>query len=206
MRITGLLIIAVIVGGACRSANPIAPSATPAGPVVRPTWGLSGQSNADFLRPYLAPYAEVVGYASSSVNIACFAPDDQCWLKLEPTLHQHMDAFLWWQGESDICFSCDGFLDAAGEWRPTPGAYASKLADVIRRVRAAAADPALFVVVMQLYDGRLDGEQAAFAAADGHAVVVPTRDIGFGRDGAHMLAVQYEALAGRIATMLKAGR
>ena len=191
MRIAAFVFLTVLGGVACGRS--------------RPTWGLSGQSNADYLRPHLAPYADVAGYAVTSVPIACYAVDGECWKKLEPTIHRHMDAFLWWQGESDICLGCDGFLDAAGAWQPTPGAYASKLADVVQRVRRVARNPRLFVVVMQLYDGRLDGEQAAFVAADGHAVVVPTRDIGFD-DGAHMVAAQYQAVARRIATVLKAVR
>lgn len=173
-------------------------------PAAPQTWGVAGQSNAAALLPFLEPYATTIGYAVSSVSIDCYAVGAPCWLRLEPTLHQRMDAFIWWQGEAEIGGPLGGWGHAE-IWLPYKGQYQAKLADVARRVRQAAGNPALLFIVLRVSDQRIDGEQDAFIRADRHAIAIQTRDIGFGApDRAHMLPEQYAEVARRIATRLGA--
>lgn len=179
---------------ACGQVSPTAPTAqqtvAPTVATIRPTWGLSGQSNADFLRPYLAPYADVIGFSESSRPISWWNPDGYCWLQLAPTLHTPMSAFIWWQGESD-------------NYTTAPGEYAAALTELVGRIRAEANAPRLLFVVMRIADARMDAEQDRFLASDAYAMAVQTRDIGF-VDGTHMSAEQYGRLAVRLAQLLGA--
>lgn len=198
-RLTAIAALTVICAACAHS--PVIPTVTPRAP-RRPTWGLSGQSNAVLLQPHLAPYADVIGYSESSRPISWWdAPSGSMWTRLVPTLDRPMDAFLWWQGEADIGGPVGGW-DGGPMWLPHRGVYQAALADLTRRVRTVANRPDLLFVIIRVADARLDGEQDAFIAADRHAMAVQTRDIGFGDDGVHMLPAQYDQLAARLRSSL----
>ena len=162
-------------------------------PDSRPVWGLSGQSNAEKLRPFLRPYARVVGYAKTSLAIDEWRPDRPMWKRLAPALSTPTGAFIWWQGEANN-------NDPAGSYR-------AKLADVAARVRRAAAQPDLVFVVIRVGPNyRPPGcniwhEQEAFVAADRSAILIPSDDLEF-VDGIHMTDAGYTRMAARIAQAL----
>jgi Carbohydrate esterase, sialic acid-specific acetylesterase len=163
------------------------------------TLGLSGQSNALAVRPFLERVDRVVGYQVPSTPIACWGvrqsdlEGHHCWRQLFQTLTIPVDAFVWWQGEAD-----------AG----TPEYYA-RLDSLIRRVRAASLNLQLPVAVVQLGPAStrvlggpgFDAER--WARTDAHAVYIPTHDLEFEADGTHMTSNGYAAAAGRIDQMIR---
>ena len=104
-----------------------------------------------------------------------------------------MDAFVFWQGESDI---------------DNPR-YGAALADLVGRVRATVGNPSLLIVLMQYgpaYSGHLNGSEVQsqlWAAQDAHAMWVPTRDLEFLPDGGHMTPAGYSAAAERIVSLVR---
>jgi hypothetical protein len=169
-------------------------------PVPAVTLGLSGQSNALAVRPFLERVDRVVGYQVPSTRIACWDIDDvafegnRCWHQLLRTLTVPLDAFVWWQGEAD-----------AGTAQ-----YYARLDALVRRVRAASLNLQLPVAVVQLGPAstRVLGGPGfvaqRWARTDAHAVYVPTHDLEFEPDGIHMTAAGYAAAARRIDQMLRA--
>ena len=158
------------------------------------TIGISGQSNADFLTPFLEDVDTVVGFSESSRPIESWdEPNGYMWMHLLPALSTPMRAFVWWQGEAD--------------YQTTPGYYGQKLADVVRRVRAANRNPSLLVAVLELgpyYNGSTSKDEGrAWALADRHAIYVQTNDIPF-KDGIHMPDDSYRLVAARVDQMIRA--
>jgi hypothetical protein len=161
----------------------------------KPTWALSGQSNAENLAKFLTPYAHVVGFSKTSTAIDEWAPGRPMWMRLAPTLGGAAAAFIWWQGESNN--------------NDPPGSYRAKLADLAARVRAASHRPDLLFVVIRVGPNyrppgcNIWDEQQAFVAHDPHAVLVPSDDLEF-VDFIHMTDNGYRQMAARIAQTLHA--
>jgi len=161
----------------------------------KPTWTLSGQSNAEKLGPFLTPYAHVVGFSKTSTAIDEWAPGHPMWIRLAPSLRAAASAFIWWQGESNN--------------NDPPGSYRARLADLAARVRAAAHQPELLFVVIRVGPNyrppgcNIWDEQQAFVARDPHAVLVPSDDLEF-VDYIHMTDNGYRQMAARIAQTLHA--
>jgi Carbohydrate esterase, sialic acid-specific acetylesterase len=167
---------------------------------VELTLGLSGQSNASGVRPFLERVDRVVGYQSPSTPIGCWAVDGgaldggPCWRGLLPALGTFLHAFVWWQGEADL---------------GTPH-YLADLDALIRHVRAANANLNLLVAIVQLGPGpsriaggpALDGER--WVQMDAHAVYVRTNDLDFAADQIHMTSAGYAATAARIDRVVRA--
>ena len=172
--------------------SPTAPSS------ALPRLGLAGQSNAVLLRPILAEVAWVTGAGDQGATpITCWSGtsiDGICWRNLQTALRQDkpLDAFIWWQGESDADNSN----------------YAEPFRDLIARVRAETAQPRLLILVVQwgsVYGGRHGGAedaQRAFVASDSAARFVRTDDLPF-RDGTHMTDDGYRQLSARIVGIVK---
>jgi lysophospholipase L1-like esterase len=111
-----------------------------------------------------------------------------------------VSAFIWFQGESD----------------PAMGSsYGMRLADLAARVRAAAHDPALLIVVCQLKAvdstsadviaeelAEVNAAIAAWARSDPHALWIRTDDLPF-EEGYHMTGAGYQALAARIVAAIR---
>ena len=169
---------------------------------------LSGQSNADRIRQFLETRATVVGYAAASTAIApCWsdvepvakdaqgnAPNDGiCWHQLRPFLTPNLDAFVWWHGDADDIGS----------------PYGVRMADLFRRVREAAKNPRLPIVILQLGPVNSEapdspsGQARAWAQSDPDAIWMETRDIGYDVDRQHMTPEGYRAVAERIVAVVK---
>ena len=159
----------------------------------KPTWAVSGQSNAEKLAPFLTPYAHVVGFSKTSTAIDEWAPGRPMWIRLAPSLRPAASAFIWWQGESNN--------------NDPPGSYRARLADLAARVRAAAHQPDLLFVVIRVGPNyrppgcNIWNEQQAFVERDPHAVLVPSDDLEF-VDYIHMTDNGYRQMAARIAQTL----
>jgi hypothetical protein len=159
----------------------------------KPAWGLSGQSNAEKLAPFLQSYATVVGYSKTSTTIDAWGPGGPMWVRLAPSLSRPMSAFIWWQGESNN-------NDPAGSYR-------ASLADLVARIRRAANAPDLLFVVIRVGPNyrppgaTIWNEEDAFVSADRHAILIPSDDLEF-VDAIHMTPAGYTAMAARIAATL----
>jgi len=192
--LTHALLALVVAASACADL-PTAP--TIQGPI---TLAVAGQSNARMSRPALAAHPDVRLAPVESIcpTIAYWAADGQCWPALQSTLADApVDAFMFWQGESDI----------------DNRSYDVALADLIRRVRSATNTPRLLVVLIQYgpaYSGfSVDGKgseaaSVAFTKQDAHAIYVPTHDLQWLPDNGHMTEAGYTAVAQRVVTMIKA--
>ena len=195
---------------ACFSACVHPPAITTSGSPTAPTAGslpplsqrpvrlaLVGQSNAVLGRPVFAQQTGIltlVPTAGDGPVIACWAVTSDCWTLLSPTIYRiNIDAFVWWQGESDVD-------------NPT---YDVALADLVGRIRAVVGNPTLLIVLMQYgvaYSGHPGGSERqsqAWVASDAHALYVPTHDLEFREDGGHMTDEGYAAAARRIVAMVR---
>lgn len=157
-------------------------------PKLKPTWGLSGQSNAVLLRPLLERYADVVGFAEDSRPIDWWhAPDGAMWQQLLPKLGARLELFIWFQGEAD--------------WDKPAGYYRRELRNLAGRVRKAAHNPRLMIAVCELAPlprhHSIREEQLAFVRSDSHVVFVRTADLPFIED-VHLAPDGRERLAARI--------
>lgn len=165
--------------------------------------GLAGQSNAMLLRPFLAEVSDVRSFYGEVTTIApCWSVHGTCWTALRPTLAEPLDAFVWWQGESDVL---------AGTTN-----YAPAFEDLVRRVRSENRKPALLVVVMQLGpfadNGRggdvgklIQQQRREWVARDGHAIYVVTQDLEYRVDDVHMTDRGYRDVSARIVETVKQG-
>jgi carbohydrate esterase-like sialic acid-specific acetylesterase len=183
-RLLGVLLAAASLAPAC--------GAPPDGG-GKTVWGLSGQSNAVKLKPYLSRYAAVVGYAKTSMAIDQWNPRGPMWVRLAPALDTPMSAFIWWQGEANN-------NDPAGTYR-------ARLADLVSRIRRAARQPDLLFVVVRVGPNyrppksNIWHEEDAFVSADRDAILIPSDDLEFA-DAIHMTDLGYTHMAGRIAQTL----
>jgi hypothetical protein len=171
--------------------------------------GLSGQSNAGRIRPFLEARATVAGNAAAGTGISCWADvphvDNDyaglCWAGLQPLLaaRRDFDAFVWWQGDTEL---------------DHPTTYTAALADLVRRVRADTQNPRLLIVVLQL--GAVNGDDPEGAGAqartwaqrDPDAIYLETRDKEYQADRQHMTDQGYRDVVERIvaAVHAKVGR
>jgi Carbohydrate esterase, sialic acid-specific acetylesterase len=186
-------ILALLLDMACSSLFPTPRRATD--PIV-----LSGQSNAlpDHLGdPFQAEYPATAVVAEGSQPISAWDVGRPLWAQLEPLLHRrHLRAFVWWQGESDA--------------QLLVGDYEGHLRAFLHRVRHAAADPSLLIVVVQVLRytppagsglGDADGvraDQARYVASDPRSVLVSVDDLP--RDPGNHLA---DAAAQRILAVIQ---
>ena len=171
---------------ACGGNSPVAPSPTVT--ISRPLV-LSGQSNALFESPWLAAVypLSVLTVAESGRAIEGWSsgPPGIHWRELIPLLQQPLQAFAWWQGESD---------------RDNPN-YLSDLRDLMARVRQTNGSPQLLVIEVRILDfpqnAGVRAVQETFVRTDTNAILVSTD--GFQLDaGDHLTEAGYQAVAQRI--------
>lgn len=163
-----------------------------------PLWILSGQSNAREVKPYLdvaasAAGATVIGWAEGGDTISVWAPTGVGYGWIAPMFGLlGVSAFIWWQGETD---ALQGLL----------GTYAASLADLIARVRTAAGNPHLPVIIVE--GGHVSDEttlyaiQAAYVASDPYARLVDTADQP-DNGGGHFFPAGYQVIVSRIVAAL----
>jgi hypothetical protein len=143
----------------------------------------------------------LTGWARGGSEIRWWAPGEYGWAKLEPLIPKGADVFLWWQGESDAVLYKDG-------------TYQASLEDLVTRVRAAAQNPAMRVVVVGLADSpapiwnvqyaKLRAAQQAFVAGDPNAVYVSSEGVPLqpGAGVFHVTADGYREVGRRIAAAI----
>lgn len=197
MRLATVILVCASLTGCSRS--PVAPSPLPLSqrPVIL---ALVGQSNAGLARPIFAQQTSLLTLVPIRFNgptIASWDVGEGCWTTLAEDIRgQLMDAFVFWQGESDI-------------YNPL---YGQALADFVRRVRAEVGNPELLIVLMQYgpaYSGfsvngaGSEAASIAFVAQDPHALYVLTHDLEWLPDGGHMTEAGYAAVAQRIVAMIR---
>lgn len=192
MKRLGVVLGLVLSAAACsRSSTAPAPIIL-AAPVTPPSVvGLSGQSNAFYLAPFLAWFVPIVGPTKGGSPIDAWASSGAQWLLLVPVLNQEpLRAFVWWQGESD-----------EGNLSPYPQA----LTDLVGRVRLANHNPSLFVVICgaNSYPGQqpLRDIQQEWARSDRFAVYVPSDDLPTAGNQ-HLTEDGYYTMASRIVAAL----
>jgi hypothetical protein len=170
---------------ACGANSPIAPSSvTISRPVV-----LSGQSNALFLEPFLSSIypTAVLTVAESGRAIEGWSagPSGNHWKELIPVLQQPIQAFVWWQGESD---------------RQNPN-YLSDLRDLIARVRQTNNNPQLLVIEVRVLDlatnASVRAAQETFVRTDTNAVLVSSDGFQLGTSD-HLTTGGYRTVAQRV--------
>jgi hypothetical protein len=146
MRVVLLL---ALLTSAC--ANPLAPEPAQVAPVAStPRWVLSGQSNAVNLKPYLTPYATILGVQQNSTPIRAWATDGPLWGPLAAELNPSDQAFIWWQGEMD-----------AYEGSTT---YAADVRDLLTRVRASGIQTLVIVGLADMPDAHYAANYATIRA------------------------------------------
>jgi len=154
---------------------------------------LSGQSNAANLALPLGGLRPVTAITQGATAIAAWAPDGAQWARLVPVLRTPIDAFIWWQGESDLTDLSHYFAD---------------LADLIARVRRTAVNPGLPVVICGAnnYPGQqpLRDLQQAYVASDPGTIYVPSDDLASEPGSQHLTAMGYQTMADRIHAALQA--
>jgi len=169
------------------------PPVTPTGPLV-----LAGQSNAVNVAQYLRAVYPLPVLSESTQNgrsIASWSPTETppvLWPILAAELRQPVQAFIWWQGESDRGSTT----------------YLTDDTDLIARVRAENGNPQLLVVVVRILDLPQNADirvvQQRVVAGDPNAVLVSSDGPGF-QDGAtdHLTASGYQTVAQRIVAALR---
>jgi carbohydrate esterase-like sialic acid-specific acetylesterase len=185
MRARHLSVLAAIfLAGACRTVSPISPS--PAVPISRPLV-LSGQSNALLVAPSLSaiyPLA-VLSVAENGRPISGWAVTADRWKELLPLLQQPIQAFAWWQGESD---------------RDNPN-YLNDLRDLMARVRQTNGNAQLLVIEVRVLDlpvnAAVRAAQETFVRTDPNALLISSD--GFQLDASdHLTDAGYRMVAQRI--------
>lgn len=149
---------------------------------------LSGQSNALNLAPFLtAVYPlSVFTVGDSGRPISGWDKNfGNMWTALIPLLQQPIQAFVWWQGESDR----DNVQ------------YLSDLQDLIARVRQVNNNPQLLVIEIRVLDlpqnASVRAAQQAFVAADPHAVLISSDGFQLSTSD-HLTDAGYQVVAKRI--------
>ena len=191
-RWRALFVAAVCLIGAC-GGSPTAPSS---GTISKPLV-LSGQSNALLVEPVLkSVYPQpVLTVAENGRAIEGWStgPSGDRWKELAPLLQEPIQAFVWWQGESD---------------RENVN-YLNDLRDLIARVRQANNNPRLLVIEVRVLNlqqnDSVRAAQETFARTDANAILVSSD--GF-QDGAsdHLTDVGYQTVAKRIVDAAKSER
>lgn len=147
----------------------------------------------------------LTGWAKVGESIHNWAAGAEGWQHLEhaiSTSGQGARWFLWFQGEADAVGKC------------TKAAYAADLEDLIMRVRRAARNPAMNVLIVGLADapsrqiaaqyGEIRTAQQEVAARDRHAFYVSAEGLPTAVDQPYHLTHEgYRVLAMRIAAMVR---
>jgi hypothetical protein len=169
---------------ACGSRSPIGP--TPGVAISRPLV-LSGQSNALLVAPSLSAIypLQVLTVGESGRSIAGWAVAGDRWKELLPLVQQPIQAFAWWQGESD---------------RDNPN-YLNDLRDLIARVRQANGNPQLLVIEVRVLDLQANtvvrAAQETFVRTDPNALLISSD--GFQLEASdHLTDTGYRMVAQRI--------
>ena len=171
----------------CGGNSPVAPS-PPTVTISRPLI-LSGQSNALFVAPSLTAIypLPVLTVAESGRAIEGWSsgPTGGHWQALIPLLRQPIQAFVWWQGESD---------------RDNPN-YLADLRDLMSRVRATNGNPQLLIIEVRILDfpqnAGVRAIQETFVRTDTNAVLVSSDGL---QENAtdHLSQAGYQVVAQRI--------
>lgn len=185
------IILLALLTSACAGST-MAPSVTPAPPVV-----LSGQSNAQFVEPFLrATYTGSVRVsAASGMPISAWDWTDlgssgASWRALEPLLTADLRAFVWWQGESDA----------------NNPQYAEELRALMDHIRAVAGRQLPLVIVQVENTPELQNVraiQAAYVANDPNARLVSTDGAPLRPGEVHLTDEGYRMVADRIVAALR---
>ena len=147
----------------------------------------------------------LTGWGHAGSAIATWAADGAGWRQLETTIAASGIGarwFMWFQGETDA---------AEGNEK----AYATKLEDLIARVRIAAENPVMRVLIVGLADApflevaagyaRIREEQMAVAERDPLAIYVPAEGLPTAapQQPHHLSAEGYRLLGARIAAVVR---
>jgi hypothetical protein len=179
------LLAVACVAASCGGTSPTGPSpVTISRPLV-----LSGQSNALFVEPSLAPiYPKpilMVAESGRAIEGWSAGPSGNHWNELIPVLQQPVQAFVWWQGESD--------RDNLN--------YLSDLRDLIARVRQANNNSQLLVIEVRILDlpqnAAVRAAQETFVRTDTNAVLISTDGFQEGTSD-HLTDAGYRTAAQRI--------
>jgi hypothetical protein len=169
---------------ACGARSPVGPS--PGVAISRPLV-LSGQSNALLVETSLSAIypLKVLTVGETGRSIAGWAAAGDRWKELLPLVQQPLQAFVWWQGESD---------------RDNPN-YLNDLRDLIARVRQANGNPQLLVIEVRVLDlpanAGVRAAQEAFVRTDSNAFLISSD--GFQLDASdHLTDSGYRTVAQRI--------
>jgi Carbohydrate esterase, sialic acid-specific acetylesterase len=189
------VLAAMLVAGACRTVSPVSPvSPSPVVTISRPLV-LSGQSNALLVAPSLSAIypLPVLTVAENGRPISGWAATADRWKELLPQLQQPIQAFAWWQGESD---------------RDNTN-YLSDLRDLIARVRQVNGDPQLLVIEVRVLNlpanASVRAAQEAFVQADTNAVLISSD--GFQLDSTdHLTDAGYRMVAQRILDAIRSAK
>lgn len=195
MRLAAAILVSAGLTGC--SHLPVAPATLPLSQ-RQVKLALVGQSNARLSRPVFAQHPDIslVPIQLNCPTIADWAEDGSCWPSLQKDIHnQPMDAFVFWQGASDI----------------TNPHYYAALSDLIRRIRIEVGNPKLLIVLMQYgraysgfsVEGGSEPASIAFVAHDPHSIYVPTHDLEWLPDNGHMTEAGYAAVVRRIVAMVR---
>lgn len=150
---------------------------------------LGGQSNAVNVEPYLR-FDGLSTVARASTGIGAWHADGDMWPLTEAVLKSgRVRTVVWWQGEAD--------RRAAG--------YLDELRELVRRMRAAAGNTNLKIVVVRVLNRPTNQvvrkAQEAFVAGDTNAALVSTDRLGLaGSD--HLTEAGYRIVAQRIRSKL----
>jgi hypothetical protein len=153
--------------------------------VAQPLVLVAGQSNAVYLEPHLG-FEGAVTLARSSTGIGAWHPDGDMWPATEAVLKAGtIRAVVWWQGEAD--------RHAAN--------YLDELRELVRRMRVAAGNPALRIVVVRVLNKPANQSirtaQTQFVKSDPHARLLSTDGLGLG-DSDHLTVEGYRIVARRL--------
>ena len=181
------------VGCAAPTSPTTAPTITPTRPLV-----LAGQSNAVNVAPYLRAVYPLPVLSDSTQNgrsILSWSPTETppvLWPVLAAELREPVQAFVWWQGESDRGSTT----------------YLADDTALVARVRAENGNAQLLVVMIRILDlpqnAGVRATQERVVAADPYAVLVSSDGPAF-QDGAtdHLTPAGYQAVAQRILAALR---
>jgi hypothetical protein len=182
--------VASIVAAGCGSPT----SPTPPVAITRPLV-LSGQSNALLVAPSLAAvYPQpVLTVGENGRPISGWGPSGERWKELLPLLQQPIQAFVWWQGESD---------------RDNPN-YLSDLRDLAARVRQTNGNNQLLMIEVRVLNLAINAgvraAQETFVQTDVNAVLISSD--GFqSTDSDHLTDSGYQMVAQRILEAARSNR
>ena len=184
-----MILAVACVASAC-GGSPLSPSELTS-PLV-----LSGQSNAVNLAPFLSsvyPQPVLTVAENGRAIEGRYLLTGNHWRDLVPLLQQPIQAFVWWQGESD---------------RDNPN-YLSDLRDLIARVRQVNGNPQLLVIEVRVLNltanAGVRAAQETFVQTDTNAVLISSD--GFQLDSTdHLTDAGYQIVARRIFDAIRSAK